>query len=373
MSFAPINKLADGAFTAGPKDNVAAADVYKLTSSAKKTINSIQDSVGALDTSIFSSFGKDIGDMMSKVGDSISFDSTAITDRIMETSANIKNGFRELTGSMKDSALVTTFKDKSKELSCMIGDYKSMAAKANVRDVNALGRFVNEYTGTKIFSSGDKGALAGVLGAVVNKSSELGVTGVFTKLTSTLTDNGLIAKVVKTVAPIALKNGDMKLLRELSSSPAGKLINVFQPGFTNTIARTFSQTNYSKRASFNTYEDFFTAIGNVNDQWDVLERGNGDTAVNIFSLLGGSKDFQKLLLSGVTYFATQENRPDKPEYALATIYTQTTVYQDIKRFFPSTVIIDLEKPSYNRMLPARRSDEIKPMAMVQRALSGFFS
>lgn len=368
MSINTISKLATGTMTAGPKDELATADIYKLASSAKSTINSIQDSVGKLETSIFGNIGSDIGDLLSNVGGELNFDASALTDRIAATSDSLKRGFRELSDSVKNNSLVATYKDKAKELACMVDDYKSVAKTVNSRDIASLGRFVNEYTGTKIFSGNDKGALAGVLGSVVNKASELGVTGVFTKLTSTLTDNGLVAKVVKAALPVAMKNGDFKLLRELSSSPAGKLINVFSPGFTNTITRTFSSTNYAGRSSFNSYEDILTSLSNVDSQWDMLARNGGDTALNLVAILGGSKDFQKLILGGISYFASQNNQRDKKEYALASLYKQTTVYDSIRRDFPRIVMMDLERPRYSSP-----KQEVSSLSVIEKSLRGFFS
>ena len=368
MSFAPISKLATGAFTAGPKDELATADIYKLTSSSGSTINSIQSAVGKLETSIFGNVGKELEDFMSSVGGEIKFDPKILSERIMGTSSELKNSFRELTGDMQNSALVETFKDKTNDLMCKIDDYKSMASKANVTEVRALGNFINQYTGTKIFSSSDKGALGGLLGSVVGKASDLGVTGVFTNLTKTITDNGLISKIVKVALPLAAKNSDFKLLREMSSSPAGRLINVFSPGFTSNMSRMYSQTSYSGRNTFNTYDDMLTSFSNINDQWDMLQRGEDNVALNLVSLLGGSKDFQRLLLAGVSYYANKPETKSKREYALATIYKKRTVYEDIKRYFPTTVIMDLQRPVYTQPRV-----EVKPAKMLAQALNTLFS
>lgn len=367
MSIAPISKLASGAFTAGPKDDMATADIYSLASSAKSTINSIQAAVGKLETSIFGNIGAELDGIITNIGGEIQFDAKALSERIMATSSELKNSFRELTGPIQNSALVATFKDKASDLMCTLDEYKSMASKANITEVRALGNFINTYTNTKIFSNKDNGALGGLLGAVVGKASDLGVTGVFTTLTKTITDNGLVSKIVKTVLPMATKNGDFKLLRELSSSPAGKLINIFSPGFTNTMARTFTQTSYSGRNNLSTFDDMLTAFSNVNDQWDVLQRGNNNTAFNLADLLVGSKDFQRLLLTGVSYYANQPDTKSKREMALAAVYKKTTVYDDIRRYFPATVIMDLQRPIY-----AQPRVEVKPAKMLAQSLNTLF-
>jgi hypothetical protein len=383
-----VPTLADSLFSSGPSDELATVDIYKLKSSItgkESPITSIQELNLKLDSDLFG-VKLDAGiatDFLSKMESGyLSFDKELLTTRILGTNSEFKSTYNELNDAMKKGALLSTYKDKAKFVTATIGEVKSLVNASQIRDVRALGNFINKYTNTRVFSGKDSGAISGLLGSVITTSSNLGISGAFKSIAETINDNGIIGRVTRSVLPIVVKNADSKLLREITTSPAVGLINVFSPGFTRDFSRAFTYRGNRGR-TLNTFEDVFHSFEKVNSQWDIVNRG-GSTALNLLSLVSGSRDFQNLVMTGVKYWATEQAKgktpPVKvdPMYALAMSYSEVTVSQALKRDFPKVALLNL----YNHRLPTRRgtpaglrnannSHTVDPR-ILKNSLAGFF-
>jgi hypothetical protein len=352
-----IPSIDTGAFTSGPLEEVATADFYKLTGGAK--ITSIQELNLNLDSNSMFDFSLAPGgakDFLTKIeSGALPFNNDLLMGRIQGVADENKGLMSGLTDAMKKGAALATFKDKGAGFLVNIGGQFSSVNPANMKDVRALGGFINKYTGTKIFSGKDSGAMSGLLSTVIGKASDLGVGGAFKAITDTVNDTGIIGRVTRAVLPIALKNSDSKLLREMTSGPAGKLINVFSPGFTQNFSRAFTYRGNSGK-SLNSFEDVFHSFESIDSQWKFLSReGSGDPALNLLSLVTGSRDFKNLMMTGVKYWATEKANqrptpvPIDPLYALASTFHETTVGQAISRDFPKVALLSV----YNAKLPRK--------------------
>ena len=353
--------LATGLFDAGPSDKLATADVYNLKSSLtgeENPITSIQEinvdlSLDALGVRLDGAPAKDFLSKLETPGNS--FDEAMLTSRMGGVDGENKSLFGQLDDSLKKNALLATFKDKANFISTSINGVSSSVDAKNIGQIRALGGFINKYTGTKVFSGNDKGAISGMLGSVINTSSDLGVSGVFKTISDTITDNGIIGRVTRGVLPIVLKNSDSKLLREIATSKAVGFINILSPGFTQSFTKGFTYRG-NRGQTLNSFEDIFHSFEKVDSQWDTLSRGNeGNSALNLLTLVSGSKDFQRIVMTGVKYWATEikngKTAPINvdPMYALATAFSPTTVSQAVRRDFPQVALLN----SYNTRLPTR--------------------
>ena len=377
--------LAAGSFQCGPDDDVATADIYKLKSAMGagiKPITSIQELTASIPDATFKfALTEDkVADFMSAAKGAAVFDKDLLTARILGTSSEFKASFNELDAMLKKGALTNTFNDKASKFMCTINDAKSMVDSANINSVKALGSFVNKYTGTPIFSGQDKGAIAGLLGSVVTTASKLGISGAFTSLSQTVNDNGIMGRVTRAVLPIAMKNSDTRLLREISSGQTGALINVFSPGFTQSFSRNFTYRSNNGGGSLNTFEDVFHSFENVDSQWDSLQRGGeGNSALNILAIMGGSKDFQRLVMTGVKYWTTESRTPGgkappvrvDPMMMLANVFPEITVGQAIKRDFPKVALLSVYNERLKRGgLPAGSRNNLNSDFLDPRVING---
>ncbi|BAW19306.1 hypothetical protein [Ralstonia phage RP31] len=355
-----IPGLASSTFESGPKDDVATADVYSLMSAVDgaeaSAITSIQQLELGVQDSLFGLKLKagEAADFLSKTKEGLMFDKNVLTERLLGTNSEFRDMYNGLNDKLKQGAMLKTYaQQKAAKLQCTINDTKSMVDSANIKDVRALGSFINKYTKSNIFSGQDSGAISGLLGSVITTASDLGIPGAFKAITDTVNDNGILGRVTRAVLPIALRNSDTKMLRDLSSSTAGKLINVFDPGFTQNFSKAFVYRG-DRGHTLNSFEDIFHSFENVDSMWDSMSRGDpGNTAVNLLALVGGSRDFSNLLMTGVKYWSAEQaqGRPSpvrvQPVHGLASVYREVTVGDAIKRDFPNVALLS----QYNDKLP----------------------
>lgn len=351
--------LAKSTFESGPKDDIATADVYKITSSVdaaeSQVITSIQELNLQVNQAILDmklSAGQ-AAEFLSKVKGDIKINVDQLTDRLIGTNSEFRSMYDGLNDKLKQGAILKTYaQQQASKLVCTINDTKSMVDSANIKDIRSLGSFINKYTGSNIFSGKDKGAISGLLGSVITTASDLGITGAFKSIAETVNDNGILGRITRSVLPIALRNSDSTLLRDLSSSTAGKLIDVFSPGFTSSFSRAFVYRG-DRGGRLNSFEDIFHSFENINDAWDIIERGDGSSALNLLSLVGGSKDFSDLVMTGVRYWTTEQSNGNnapvrvQPAMGLASLYREITVGDAIKRDFPNVALLS----QYNDKLP----------------------
>lgn len=352
--------LATGLFDAGPSDKLATPDIYEITSSESggETINSIQEisaasSLEALGIRLDGAPAKDYLGKLEK--GTLTFEESMLASRMAGVDGENKSLFGQLDDAMKKNALLTTFKDKANLLQTSINGVSSSVNAKNIGQIRALGNFVNKYTGTKVFSGQDKGAISGMLGSVINTSSDLGISGVFKTISDTISDNGIIGRITRGVLPVVLRNSDSKLLREIATSKAASFINVLSPGFTQNFTKAFTYRG-NRAQTLNSFEDVFHSFEKVDSQWSTLSRGSdGNSALNLLAIAAGSKDFQRVVLTGVKYWTIETKNGGTapvnvdPMYALATTFSQTSVSQAIRRDFPKVALLN----SYNTRLPTR--------------------
>lgn len=357
MAYGPsrisLPTIASGSFSAGPDAAVEALDIYskEFAKDGSLIINSIQDlAAGLKDTlrDLIDISDSGISNFLTIKDDLANFNPKALADRVLLASSEFRSSVSELSKDIMDGVGLNVLKTKAQDVMCMVNDVRSVVSGNEMQKINKLGSFINQYTGSNLFRINDTTALGGLLSKVVDTASGLGVTGVFTSLTETLADNTLLNKTVKTILPIALRNSDIKLLREISNSPAAKLVNIFSPGFSNTLASYYRGTGYGSSSPINSWTDLVHTLTNVDQQWDRISRGDGSLATNLLSLLNGSRDFQKVLIAGVNTFKGDQKGREK-NYALARTFKKTTVKEELMKHFPNVAILSING-SQGRML-----------------------
>lgn len=353
-----LPNLTPSIFSTGPKEAAAAPDIYSLITgtSGRDPITSIQGLDLMPDTSLFDKLdGSSTLDFLDKAKQGIKFNADGLKDRITGLTGDLKASFNGMSDKLKQGAMLDTFKDKAKFALATVKDTRSLINVAKTGDLKALGNFVNKYTGTAVFSGKDKGALGGLLSSTVKLASDTGLSGVFSTIASTVSDNGVIGKITRATLPYVVKNSDSKLLKELASGKANKLIDVFSPGFSKDFSKAFTYKG-SNVKSLSSFEDIIGSFQSINSGWDVLSRGPiGNTATDLRILSASSKDLQKLLLTGVSYWnkkqrdnpATVPPVPPKPMFMLSGMFPEITVGAALKRDFPKVAMLSL----YNSKLP----------------------
>lgn len=374
--------LATSSFTTGPKDEVAAVDVYALGEEINKSSDKVFTSVKDLDTSEFKNLYKlvnnptELADFIksAKTTGELQIDESSLMRRLTDASSDIKHGFTDLTQSVKNSAAFTLSKETKSKISCAIDDARVLVSASKIKDINGLASFFNKYTKTSTFKKQDTGAISGILSSVVAKTSELGIPDAYKSIAGNILDNEILQKVTKTLLPIAIAKGNPDLLRQLSYGPYGKVLNSFFPGATRALIGNFSLKGGSARP-ISTIDDLLGTIGRIDSAAGRAMR-NGEEIFDVTEFLGGSRDFQRLLASSAAFFmdgAPRQNgkypsafttirTPKGHEiyaaYGLAGYYQKTTAAASVKKYFSKIALTG----TYDMSLPR---PAFTPRTMVQ--------
>lgn len=368
------NQLASTVFSAGAKDNLATADVYKVDSTT--VINSIQSISQKLGTDISGLLGGlknyNLGKLLSVTKTGLKVDQTAIADRLLGMSSSINASFKSLSADAKNSLLTSV--PSIGKIDVQIGDVKSTLDSYNYKQLAGLGKFVNEYTKTTLVSIVDNDATAALVGAVVQQGAALGVNGLLPGLSTTITNNKILARVINKSLPDLVKTSDLHSLSHLADSVFGKSMDFVYPNFASDLAKAFGFKSINDVIDpLADYHTVLSILSKTNANWDVYihDADPPETSnVSLLKILGASKDFQQLILSGV------RSEPDfdrRHNYALIQNYKKTTVEDDIARFFPQVALPsknsnnDTSVTKNNRTVDARALAKIGEKLLVSLA------
>ena len=361
------NPLVSPIFTTGPKDKLAAADIYKVDT--KKVITSIQEisnKVGIDINSLLGGAGVDnLGKLVSLKNGSLTVDKDAIAARLISTSKSITSSFRELN------------KDARERMLSGFEDYGQLGIKLNgvvqyVKDVDysglsSVGKFVNDYVKSPIYEVIDDDAVSSLITGVVKEAGALGVNGLLPQLTNGLSGR-VLTKVVNGSFPTLLKNNDLTSMSHIANGLLGKSLDFIYPQFAQDLASAFG---YKKITDvFNQNADYLSVLAilsAVNSNWDVhihknsFTPGSEITGMSIVKLQKSSKAFKDLILQGIK---TEGDFNRRKNYALIAQYpNEGTVDDQIARFFPAVGIrMKLSNP-YNP--PKNKNKTVDPRILAK--------
>lgn len=368
------NTLASPVFSAGAKDNLATADVYKVDSTTViNSIQSITQKLGADFTGLFGGLKNyNLGKLLSVTKTGFKLDQAALTDRLLGMSSSINASFKSLSTDAKSSLLANL--PQIGKIDVQIGGIKSALNSYNYKEVAALGKFVNEYAKTTVVSIVDSDATAGLISAVVKQGTALGVSGLIPSLSSSIPNNKVLARVINKSLPDLVKSGDLHSISHLADSVFGKSMDFVYPNFASDLAKAFGFKSINDAIDpLADYHMVLSILSKANANWDVYihDADPPETSnVSLVKILGASKDFQQLILTGI------RSEPDfdrKLNYALIQNYKKTTVEDDIARYFPQVAlpsknsINDTSVTKKNRTVDARALTRIGEKVLVSLA------
>lgn len=340
------NPLANTVFSTGAKDSLATADIYNVKN--KNVINSIQTISQKLgiDVSSLLNFGKaDFSNILSLATGGVKIDTNALTARLLGTSSSLVNSFRTLESDAKNQILGTLPNNSFDQIAVEIGEVQSICKASDFSNLNSLGTFVNSYTKTSLYNPIDNDAISSLLSGVMKQGAALGINGLYSNLTSGITDNKLLSKIVSKSLPGFVKGGDLHSVSSIADGIFGHSLDFIYPNLANDLAKAYGfkgiMNVLDPRAD---YHSVLNILFKTNSQWDVFIRENGysgdemfsiENCVSIVKIQNASKDFQQLLLSGIK---TESEGHRRKMYALTQNYKKTDMVSEIKRCFPMVAI-----------------------------------
>lgn len=372
------NQLASTVFSAGAKDNLATADVYKVDSTT--VINSIQPISQKLGTDISGLLGGlknySLGKLLSVTKTGLKVDQTAIADRLLGMSTSINASFKSLSADAKNSLLTSV--PSIGKIDVQIGDVKSTLDSYNYKQLAGLGKFVNEYAKTTLVSIVDNDATAALIGAVVQQGAALGVSGLLPSLSPTITNNKILARVINRSLPDLVKTSDLHSLSHLADSVFGKSMDFVYPNFASDLAKAYGFKSINDVIDpLADYHSVLTILSKTNNKWDVYVH-EGDVGeyeilpknVSLVKILNASKDFQQLISTGIR---SENDYHRRHNYGLIQNYKLTTVEADVARYFPQVAMpsknsnINTSITKKNRTVDARALAKIGEKLLVSLA------
>lgn len=398
-----LANLASGAFVKGPQDDAATVDVYALgtalTKDKKKLFTSVQSISTDADESLYSFINNptQISDFITSAdkNGNLGIDESTLMYRLTQTSTDVKHAFTDLTADIKNSAKITMSKESRAKVQCVVDDVRTMVSASKIKDINSLGNFVNKYTGSNTFNKKDTGAVSALLASVVAKTQELGIADVYTKFTSTIQDNDILRNLTKILVPVAIARNYPNLLRQISYGPYAKIANMVAPGMMRDFVRNYSLKGSSGFGRpISTFDDLLGTVERTTAGWGKSKReGSDEDVFDITDLLGGSRDFQRLLATGVGYFYTgaskqaghigsvgygpiSQNMPGAFDrittskghqvyavYGLAGFYQQITAAAAVRKYFPKVALTG----TYDMSIPVVRTNRARTVRTAPRS------
>jgi hypothetical protein len=337
---AMANKLVSSLFATGPKDNLAALDVYKAT--GRRNINSIQELSQQAGVNLTSIIGqrtggnKALAGLLTKVAGNVKVDTSMLRDRITSGVAGVKGTFQDLSENAKNS-LTGGLDGLKGTMQVSMGGVTSTIPSSQFQDVSSFGNFINDYTQSSSFNLSDRDGLASVISGSIGQASSFGIPNAFSTLTDGIEDQVVMCKVVNQTVPSLVKNQDIDTLFDMSNSRAGKTMSAVFPNFAGDISRSFRfPTNQGPARKADAFSKLVGTLTNVNPRWNQSPRQKGnDIALNLLTLLGASDDFKLAVQVGI---ALMPDRDAQKNYALANVYRPTTVEAEIRKYFPRVVL-----------------------------------
>lgn len=394
-----------GSFVQGPTEEVAAVDVYDLgkeiSKNSKKLFTSVKEINEQADKTLYSFINNpsqlaDFIKVSSKTPDGVEVDEGTFMYRITQTSTDLRHALSELSADVKNATMFKMSKDTKAKIECTIGDVKTLVSASKIRDINSLGNFVNKYTNSNTFNKKDTGAVSALLASVVAKTQELGITDVYNEFTGVIQDNAILRNMTKILVPIAIVKNYPNLLSQMASGPYSKIMNMIAPGITRDFVRGYSMKGGSGFGRpISTFDDFIGSVERMTVGWGKTKRpgaGDDEEVFDLADLLGGSRDFQRLLSTGVGYFyggASKQNShigsvgfgsiaagmPGAFDgittakghkvygiYGLAGFYQPVTAAASVKKYFPKVALTG----TYDESIPVAKTNTNRTMRVSPR-------
>lgn len=347
-------------FSTGPKDQLAAADIYKVDS--KKVITSIQEisSKAGLDVkSLLSGIqNAEVGKLLSVTKAGITVDKDALALRLVTSSKSITSSFRDLSKDAKEKVM-SSFEDFG-EVGVKINGIVQYVKDADIPGLNAVGKFVNDYVKSPLFDIIDEDAVAGLVSGIAKEAYSLGLNGLLPQLTSGMSGR-ILNKVLKNSFPDMIKNSDLTSLSTFANGQLGKALDFIYPNFAQDLAGAFGYKKLTDIFDQNVdYHAVLEILSAANSNWDVHVHKNGYvpgneiTGMSIVKLQKSSQAFKDIILRGIKSEPDSDRRKN---YALIMHYgNPSTVDAEIARFFPAVGIRTRMANAYNPPVKKKTAD-----------------
>lgn len=300
--------LAIPTFSSGPNDKLASVDIYSLSGSGGRSINSIlaKTSLPAAEQLKGSDAGvSKLNDILNKSLNSIKLDDlknpTTLLDKALPgflTGANklskpcgsnsfLDNILKDLSGKKHKST--SGYGIKNSDLSCVmaVGDIVNNLAKANGCPESPFGVSDKDAKSSAIKN-------AGLLGA------KFAIPNIFGSLICGINDIFSINKAATDLIGPVVKNGDLKSLKTMALSTTTGILKKSAPSLIKEFSGNFSKVFAGVSDGANTSKiDMLSSFKTIDTDWLSTDTtGNGKIG-SLHNVIGASDDFNSFTREGI--------------------------------------------------------------------------
>ncbi len=288
--------LSTPVFVSGPDDKLATVDLYKASG---KLVNELRDISDTFQASALDALkgGNNLLDS-TKLSIIKDFDSTKIgiqldTDSLLKGLISVNPGMMSALKSLP--ANMQGELTKVKGFSNIAGTFNGIASeisKANLSTINGLGNLINGVCKTNLpFNFTDKSALAQFSAALIIQASRVGIKGAFKAFVDNITDKRVLKGIVANIASHAVANSMTDLLKDVSTSPAAKIMVRAVGGLTLAYLQNYAiPTRVTVNQRYQNYSNARTTLNGFDANWARYTRP-GNQCYEGNRILYSSKDF----------------------------------------------------------------------------------
>lgn len=342
-------KLAATTFVTGPRDEVAATDVYKLTTTSP--INSIQDSVSGVTDTLMKGLrgGRAMLGTLSKVMSTATSLQQALSGKM--TLARLGN-IANLSGiGMKQLGLdggaagtfakgVTAGVGQAIPIITTVGGIPARVKAGNFSDITNVGNIMGKLSGNpEAFKVNDLQTSVNVMAMTVKTATRLGIPNSFGEVaqyanlaeSADRMDRGALSRLTASVLPDVLKSSDTASLRSMATINSPGALKILNPNAINDFTSNYKPPlECSAKDYKDAYDDILLTLPKVDPTWNVTSRA-GETIPNITAIQNGSPAFQSVIEAG----ARVSNDASEKLMLLGKTFSPTNVMESAKKFFPT--------------------------------------
>lgn len=293
-------------FVSGPDDELATVDLYKATGSLVNDIRDISEvfKADALDAlkggnTLLNAAKFDIIKGFDQATAGIMLDTDSLVKGLISTNPGMVSALRTLPSLMQGE--LTKVSGLS-EIAGTFNGIKAQITKASLSTINGLGALINGISGANLpFNFTDKKGLAQFSASLIIQATKVGIPGVFKAFVSQITDKKVLRNIVGSVASQAITNSMTDLLKDISSSPASRILAKVTGGLALRYIRDYtSPYKSSVSQKYEKYQNTRIALDAVLDEWINYYRPGG-TAFEGNFMITGSGDFIASVLIAAKY------------------------------------------------------------------------
>lgn len=338
-----LNRLASTVFATGPQDSLATIDVYSKKNAT--IVNSIQDISKKYDTDLASVLrgGDWLSNSMPVIANVaqglITINKDNLISRIGSLSNSINSAFKSLPNDLKDSVLGAAGDGTGKALVTLAG-VATAVSRTNFTNLQSVGQLINGIAGnSNLIKIDDKDSFAGLLVGTIKEATRYGIPNSVGAILSTVGDSDTLSRVIAGIMPDVIRTSDVRSLFSLADSANKHMVPLINRYLVDDFSKNYrSGFGYAPNELLVEYQMMMDAFKNLDGLWDIKMRYfDDDTSEEVLDLtrvLAASSDFQEVMKASLKVSAD----PRDKFFALASIFQQTNVYQEVKNLLPLSVL-----------------------------------